>query len=52
MAKEPVVDAVEEVPAVDTTIKTIAHEYNREDLNELRDTVNALVEAVNNLRAK
>jgi hypothetical protein len=33
-------------------IKTVAHEFNREDLNEMRDTVNQLVEAVNNLLTK
>lgn len=26
-----------------TTIETVAHDFNRADLNELRDAVNALI---------
>lgn len=34
---------------VDSTIVPIAHDYLREDLNELRDKLNQVIAVVNNL---
>ncbi len=52
MSKKTVEGVETEEIVVPSEIKTVVHEFNREDLNELRDTVNALVEAVNNLLTK
>ncbi len=30
-------------------IQTVAHEFGREDMNELKDRLNEVIEAVNNL---
>ncbi len=41
-------EAAEEV-AENAPIATVTHEYNREDLNELRDRLNQVIGVVNNL---
>lgn len=33
-------------------IETVPHDFNREDLNEMRDRLNQTIEAVNNLLTK
>lgn len=47
-----IVDGVETEEAGPVEIQTVAHEYNREDLNELRDRLNEVIVAVNNLLTK
>lgn len=51
MAKK-IVDGVEEDVVVDKApqeIQVVPHEFNREDLNEMRDRLNEVIGAVNNL---
>lgn len=46
-----VVDGVESDVTVQE-IQTVPHEFNREDLNEMRDRLNEVIVAVNNLLTK
>lgn len=49
MAKTKIDAEGVEVPAEKVAITPIAHEYNREDLNEMRDKLNAVITIVNTL---
>ncbi len=46
------VDGVETEVVAQSEIATVAHEYNREDLNELRDRLNEVIAVVNNSLTK